>query len=327
VLNASYYKGANRKWKTVNRESSNGFPVYDLRIFMSAQFSIARAIVEAAQILRQAGVPEARREAASLLEHVTGHDRTFMITHAESALAVSDVRRLRELVERRAAGEPLQYIRGSQEFYGLDFEVTPDVLIPRPETELLVETALELLGKVEQPVRICDVGTGTGCIPIAILHERPNVWAVALDISLSALRVAARNRERHGNLRERLFLVASDCFSALDVRRARFSMIVSNPPYIAEEALSSLQREVREHEPLLALTPGGDGLGIIRRLIMDAPRFLDANGYLLMEIGFDQHEAVGNLIDPRVWELLDIHKDLQGIPRTVALRKIQAADS
>ena len=289
---------------------------------MNNQFSIARAMVEAAQILRQAGVPEARREAASLLEHVTGHDRTFMITRAETVLAPSDVRRLRELVERRAAGEPLQYIRGHQEFYGLGFEVTPDVLIPRPETELLVETALKLLDETARPRQlICDVGTGSGCIPVAILRERAGARAVGLDISLDALRVAARNATRHG-VRERLALAASDCLGALNPRGTLFSMIVSNPPYVAEGALDGLQREVRDHEPRVALTPGGDGLGIIRRLVADAPPFLDAGGHLLMEIGFDQHEAVGDLVDRRVWELLDIHKDLQGIPRTVALRKI-----
>lgn len=287
---------------------------------MSAQFSIARALVEAAQILRQAGVPEARREAASLLEHLTGRDRTFLITHAETALASSDIRRLRDLVERRAAGEPLQYITGHQEFYGLDFEVTPEVLIPRPETELLVETALKLLDGASQPPRICDVGTGTGCIPIALLHERPIAQAVGLDISHPALRVAARNAARHG-VDARLALVTSDCLAALDPRRARFHMIVSNPPYVAEDAISGLQREVRDHEPHVALTPGGDGLSIIRRLIEDTPRFLEQGGHLLMEIGYDQHEAVGELIDSQVWQLLDIHKDLQGIPRTVALRK------
>jgi release factor glutamine methyltransferase len=291
---------------------------------MSNDFSIARAMVEAAQILRQAGVPEARREAASLLEHITGRDRTFLITHAESVLALSDVRRLRDLVERRAAGEPLQYIRGYQEFYGLDFEVTPDVLIPRPETELLVETALALLDKRALPSLICDVGTGSGCIPVAILHERPIARAVALDISLAAVRVAARNAARH-NVRERLALIVSDCFSALDPRYVRFSMIVSNPPYVAEDALKGLQPEVRDHEPSIALTPGGDGLRIIRRLLTDALPFLDAGGYLLMEIGFNQHQAVEESVDRHTWELLDIHKDLQGIPRTVALRKIHDA--
>jgi release factor glutamine methyltransferase len=288
--------------------------------FMSELFSIARAIVEAAQILRQAGVPEARREAASLLEHVTGRDRTFLITHAETTLASADVRHLRALVERRAAGEPLQYITGRQDFYGLEFEVTPDVLIPRPETELLVERALEILNETAEPRLICDVGTGSGCIPVAILHERPNTQAVGLDFSRAALMVAARNAARH-RLSERLSLVASDCLAALNPERARFSLVVSNPPYIAEDALAGLQREVREHEPRAALTPGGDGLTIIRRLIEDAPRFLVRNGHLLMEIGFDQQEAVCGLIDSKVWELLDIHKDLQGIPRIVALKK------
>jgi release factor glutamine methyltransferase len=287
---------------------------------MATDFTIARALVEAAQILRQAGVPEARREAASLLEYITGRDRTFLITHAETTLALFDVRHLRYLVERRAAGEPLQYITGHQDFYGLDFEVTPDVLIPRPETELLVEKALELLDKTEQPTFICDVGTGSGCIPISILHERPIVQAIGLDISFPALRVAARNAARH-YVRERLALVASDCFAALDSNRTRFSMIVSNPPYVTEESFAGLQREVRDHEPRLALTPGGDGLSIISQLIKDAPRFLSSGGHLLIEIGFDQHEAVRNLIDQQVWELLDIHKDLQGIPRIVALRK------
>jgi release factor glutamine methyltransferase len=290
---------------------------------MPEEFTIARALVEAAQLLRQSGVVEARREAASLLEHITGRDRTFLITHAEAPLAPSDVRSLRALVLRRAAAEPLQYITGRQDFYGLEYEVTPAVLIPRPETELLVEKALELLNETNELVpRICDVGTGSGCIPISILHEHSTARAVGLDISLPALQVAARNAARH-NVSERLSLVASDCFAALDSSAERFSMIVSNPPYITEDAIAGLQREVRDHEPRVALTPGGDGLRIIRRLIEDAPRYLYTGGHLLMEIGFDQHEAVRGLIDSqKVWELLTIHKDLQGIPRIVALRKI-----
>jgi release factor glutamine methyltransferase len=284
--------------------------------------SIAEATLEATQVLRRAGVPEARREAASLMAHVIGRDRTYLITHAEQAVSPSDARRFDEYVERRAQGEPLQYITGHQEFFNLDFEVTPAVLIPRPETELLVETALRLLDTGgDAPTRLCDVGTGSGCIGITILHERPQAQGVGLDISEAALRVAARNASRH-QVRERLSLVASDCFAALDARApAPFTMIVSNPPYVAEEALAGLQREVREHEPRVALTSGSDGLDVIRRLFIDAPRFLASGGHLLMEIGFDQHAAVEELIDPQTWELLDIHHDLQGIPRTVAVRK------
>lgn len=283
-------------------------------------FSVKDLIAEAAQILTRAGVPQARREAMSLIEYVCARDRTFILTHPEAQLTHSDVGRLRELIEQRAAGKPLQYITGHQEFYGLDFEVTPDVLIPRPETELLVETALALLDETSKTPFVCDVGTGSGCIPVALLHERPRARAVGLDISTEALRVAARNAARHG-VSERLTLIASDCFASLDPHRAPFNMIVSNPPYVAEDALRGLQREVRDHEPRVALTPGGDGLRIIRHLVADAPRFLEADGHLLMEIGFDQHETVRQLIDPQVWQLLDIHQDLQGIPRIVALKR------
>lgn len=289
-------------------------------------FSIAQALVEATQILRQAGISEARRDAATLLAHLIGRDSTFLITHAERELASSDVARYRSFLERRAAGEPLQYIVGHQEFFNLDFTVTPDVLIPRPDTELLVETALDLLGATGEGQSICDVGTGTGCIAISILHERPRVRGVAIDISQPALKVAAGNAARHG-VSERLQFVAADALSALEPSRARFTLIASNPPYVTEEAMPHLQREVREHEPRVALTPGGDGLGMIRRLLTDAPRFLSSGGHLLLEIGFDQHEAVHHMIDTQVWTLLDIHKDIQGIPRTVALKKVMSDES
>jgi release factor glutamine methyltransferase len=283
--------------------------------------NIAEATREAASILQRAGVAEARREAASLLAHAIERDRTFLITHADERLARESAIMFRDYVERRAAGEPLQYITGRQEFFSLDFLVTPDVLIPRPETELLVETALRLLDEGQAgEAFVCDVGTGSGCIPVAILHERGNVRAVGLDISPAALSVASRNAARHDVL-NRLSLIASDCFMALDERQARFDLIVSNPPYVAAAALEGLQREVRDHEPRVALTPGPDGLKIIRRLLTDSKGFLKPGGHLLLEIGYDQHEAVHQSIDTRAWQLLDIHKDLQGIPRTVALRK------
>jgi release factor glutamine methyltransferase len=283
--------------------------------------TIGEATREAARILARAGVSEARREAASLLAHAIARDRTFLITHAEEKMARESAMKFRDYVERRAAGEPLQYITGRQEFFSLDFEVTPDVLIPRPETELLVETALRLLDEGQaQEAFVCDVGTGSGCIPVALLHEREGVRAVGLDISPAALKVASRNAARH-HLLNRLSLVASDCFNALDERHASFDLIVSNPPYVAADALAGLQREVRDHEPRVALTPGPDGLKIIRRLFTDSTRFLKPRGHLLIEIGYDQHEAVHQLIDPHAWQLLEIHKDLQGIPRTLAVRK------
>lgn len=286
------------------------------------KFTIAQAIVEAAHLLRIANVAEPRREAASLLAHVIAHDRTYLLTHADAALAASDVARLKAYVERRAAGEPLQYITGHQEFFNLGFEVTPAVLIPRPETELLVERALDLLKETNaaQPLA-CDVGTGSGCISISLLHEKQNLRVVALDISMPALRVAARNAARH-NVIERLSLIASDAFASLDEERARFDLIVSNPPYINESELGSLQREVRDYEPRVALTPGTDGLRIVKQVLIESPRFLRANGHLLFEIGYDQHHAVEQLIDRQTWKLNHIHKDLQSIPRIVELRKI-----
>jgi release factor glutamine methyltransferase len=280
--------------------------------------TIAGALAEAAAALREAGAPEARRDAALLLASTIARDQAFLIAHSDDTLTPDQFSLFRDRVRRRAVGEPSQYITGHQEFFGLEFEVSPAVLIPRPETELLVETALDVLRDARAPL-LCDVGTGSGCIPVAILHERVDARAVAVDISPDALVVAARNAARH-SVSERLALVASDCFDALNPATCRFDLIASNPPYVAEADISGLQREVREHEPRVALTPGGDGLRVIRRLIADAPRFLNPRGYLVFEIGFNQHEAVAQMIESRVWTVLDIHRDLQGIPRTVALR-------
>jgi release factor glutamine methyltransferase len=281
--------------------------------------TIAEALREAARVLREAGVAEPRREAGTLLAHAAGLERTYLLTHDEEPLTTEQLSRFESAIARRAAGEPSQYIRGVQEFYGLDFEVNAAVLIPRPETELLVETALALLDAQAAP-ELCDVGTGSGCIAVSLLHARPDARAVAVDISTDALAVAARNAARNG-VADRLKLLRSDCFSALeDEPASRFDLIASNPPYVAEDALATLQPEVRDHEPRVALTPGGDGLSVIRRLVTEAPRFLKPGGHLIFEIGFDQSERVAALVDPAVWTLLGIHRDLQGIPRTVALR-------
>jgi release factor glutamine methyltransferase len=283
--------------------------------------TIAGALRGAAERLRAAGLAEPRREAGALLAHALGRDRAFLITHADEALDGARASDFRAWVERRAAGEPFQYIVGRQEFYGLEFEVGPEVLIPRPETELLVEEALKLLKGSDSPL-LCDVGTGTGCVAVTLLRERGDARGFALDVSPSALAFAARNAARHG-VAERLRLLLSDCFDALrsdGQKEVRFDLVASNPPYVAESDVGGLQKEVRDHEPRVALTPGGDGLSVIRRLVAEAPEFLKPGGHLLLEIGFNQHERVAALIDPAVWTLLDIHRDLQGIPRTVALR-------
>jgi release factor glutamine methyltransferase len=282
--------------------------------------SIAQAILQGANKLRKAGVPEERREAGSLLMHVLGRDRTYILAHAEDQLTDKQVEAYRESLDARASGKPLQYITGRQEFFGLEFEVTSDVLIPRPETELLIEAALSIISPNKTPF-ICDVGTGSGCIAITLLHRLPQASGIALDISEAALAVAERNANRH-EVRERLSFLASDCFSGLGPEFGnRFDLIVSNPPYVAERAVDGLQREVRDFEPRIALTAGEDGLSIIRRLLGEARNYLKSGGFLIFEMGFDQHAAVTELIEDDHWQLLEVYDDLQGIPRTVALRK------
>ena len=279
--------------------------------------SISSAMAEGANILDAAGLSEGLREAGSLLAHTLGQDRAFLLTHAEDLLTAEQLGVFRVFVARRAAREPLQYITGRQEFFKLDFEVTPDVLIPRPETEIIVEVALELL-KDDPGNYFAEVGTGSGCIAISLLHELPDARAVAIDVSPAALLVAKRNADRHG-VSERLILLESDCFSGIEAI-GPFALIASNPPYVFDSELKDLQREVR-HEPRAALAGGADGLSIIRRLLYEAPPFLRSGGYLVFEIGFGQAESVEQLIDRHVWNLFERREDLQGIPRTFVLQK------
>jgi len=278
--------------------------------------SIERAIQEGATILQVAAIEESRREAASLMAHVLGRDRSFLIAHSDESVTEEQHRTFKSLITRRSRGEPLQYITGHREFFKLDFEVSPAVLIPRPETELIVEAAIELCKDESAPI-IADIGTGSGCIAISILHELVDAVAVATDISVAALQIAQGNAERHG-VQRRLTLVQSDCFAAVP-RTKPFSLIVSNPPYVSDEELKHLGREVR-FEPRSALAGGPDGLSVLRRLISEARRFIRPEGYLVFEIGFGQSEAVEQLIDPRVWKLLEIRRDLQGTARTFVLQ-------
>jgi release factor glutamine methyltransferase len=279
--------------------------------------SIATAILEASQFLRKAGVPEARRDAGSLLAHVINKDRTFLISHAEDQLDEPAFERFRELVRRRSSGEPLQYITERQDFYGREFLVTPAVLIPRPETELLVEATL---GLMNEDANVCDVGTGSGCIAVTLLCERPKARGVAIDISGPALKVARQNAASF-EVSDRLVFVRSDCFESLPGETKPFDVIVSNPPYVSADVIPGLQREVRDHEPMVALSPGPDGLAIIRTLLVEAPSYLRKDGFMLLEIGFDQSDAVREIVDVARWDLLDIKPDLQGIPRIAVLRK------
>ena len=279
--------------------------------------SINNAVLEGVQMLRAAGVNEARRESGSLLAHAIGRDRTFVVTHADEPLEVAVVESFRKLIERRAAGEPLQYLTGHQEFFKLDFEVTPDVLIPRPETEFLVEIALELLKGNLDPF-IADIGTGSGCVAVSLLHELPDAHAIATDISAAALCVAQRNADRHG-VTDRLTVIESDCFAKVNADRS-FSLIAANLPYIRDDEMGTLQPEVG-YEPRMALAGGPDGLDIVRRLLREAAPFLESGSHFVFEIGFGQNALVEQLINREVWELIEMRPDLQGIARTVVLRK------
>lgn len=277
-------------------------------------------ILDGAHELRVSGVPEARREVSSLLAHVLGQDRSFILTHADDVLDEEQSETLRKFLTRRANGEPLQYITGHQEFFGLDFEVTPEVLIPRPETELLVEKSLNLFDAGDAPL-ICDVGTGSGCITITLLNKLRQARGVSLDISAAALTVARRNASYHA-VADRVEFFLSDCFEAVrDTHQFAFDLIVSNPPYVETGDRDSLQREVRDFEPQAALFAGADGLSVIRRLLIESANFLKPRGFFLFEIGFNQATAVEALIDRETWRLIEIYPDLQGIPRTVALQK------
>jgi len=277
---------------------------------------IADALRRAAEILNENA--DARRDAALLLGFVLNRDRAFLIANDDCDLSDEEIERFFELIERRALGEPIQYITGRQEFFGLEFEVNENVLIPRPETEILVEAAIEILREKENPY-FCDVGTGSGCIPISILANLENAKAVAVDISSGALAVARKNAEKH-RVAERIEFYESDVLAVF--KNPKFDLIVSNPPYIPNKDLSVLPREVREHEPHAALFGGDVGTEIITQLLMDAPKFLIENSYLMFEIGFAQGEAVRAMVDPNVWQLREILPDLQGIPRIVVLQRV-----
>ncbi len=297
---------------------------YGCNSLTEAAHTIKETLTQGSATLHRAGLREARRDATLLLSFVLACDRAYLLTHADEVLPAGTLARFKGFILRRAKHEPVQYITGRQAFFNLEFEVTPAVLIPRPETEILVEAALKLMHtETDGAPFICDVGTGSGCIIISLLHEAKRVRGVALDISIEALAVATHNAKR-ARVADRLAFIASDVFSSLKAEATRFSMIVSNPPYIAEDELATLAAEVCDYEPRRALTPpedkNCDGLEVIRRLLLDAPQFLQPGGTLLFEIGFGQQAAIENLIDSHVWRTLDVLKDLQSIPRTFLLR-------
>lgn len=263
--------------------------------------------------LRAAGIPpdEGDIDVRLLAQHLLGWDATQFFTSANEAEPEGFAARFDALVSRRAAREPLAYIIGRQEFWGLDFDVSPDVLIPRPETESLVEVALELISPVSA-VDVLDICTGSGCIAVAIAHERPHVQVVATDAAEAALTVARANAARH-RVEGRITFRRADLFSGLETA---FDLIVSNPPYVREPDRPGLQPEVRDYEPPLALFAGPQGLDVIARLVVRAPARLKPGGTLAFEFGFGQGDDVSRLIaETTGLTMVGLRPDLQGIPR------------
>ncbi len=268
--------------------------------------TLKTALLQGVKLLGDAGIIEPRLTAEVLLAHATQHDRVWLTAHSDEELIELWWIHYGRYLHQRREGTPTQYITGKQEFYGREFHVTPDVLIPRPETEHLIEAALA--GETACPTSILDVGTGSGAIAITLALET-QAQVTATDISPAALRVAEENASRLG---------AEVNFQECDLipEGSKFDLIVSNPPYVA--LTESLPREVRDHEPHLALYAGQDGLAIYRRLIPAAARALNPGGRLIVEIGSTQAEAVREMLS--AWTNVRILNDLAGLPRVATAR-------
>ncbi len=294
-----------------------------------ATLDIRAALKEAMKRLRAANVPSHTLAAELLLMHALGRDRTWLYTHPEAPLEAAAAENLFSLVSRRAAGEPTQYLTGKQEFWGLDFEVTPAVLIPRPETEHVVEVALARLGagsyapgfaagRASATLRIADVGTGSGCIAVALARELPQASIVATDISAEALDVAQRNAARH-SVADRIFFLRCNLLDRVSRSSLPFDLMVSNPPYVALDEASQLPREVRDHEPSEALFPGPTGSEIYGALIEQASALLRPGGNLVVELGHNSSERVQAIFAAQPgWTDLRVTNDLAGIPRVLS---------
>ena len=283
--------------------------------------TIHQILLDAVNILKQNNVQTPRLDAEVILAHLLGWDRIDLITRSREVLDQDLEREYYHFIQEREAGKPVQYITGQQEFMGLNFKVTPDVLIPRPDTEILVETAIKEAGTMEPPLTIVDVGTGSGAISISLAHYIKGAHIHSIDISPKALGVAMENARLH-SLEHRVTFYQGDLFDPIDdLLRSRVDLLVSNPPYIPTHQIPNLQREVRYYEPTLALDGGEDGLDYYRRIIQEGEKFLSPRGCLILEIGHDQGARVAELLKckKRLRDVI-IVEDLAGIGRVVRAR-------
>ncbi len=285
--------------------------------------SVREAVLWGARVLEQHGCDSPRLDAELLLAHALELSRARLLAQFDRVLSPAELARYRQLIERRRAHEPVAYIVGHQEFYGLDFYVDRRVLIPRPETELLVEKAIELAGRVGDrgyglyPLILADVGTGSGAIAVSLAVHLPQATIYALDSSAEALEVAARNVRHHG-VEGRVHLLRGDLLSPLP---EPVDIVVANLPYVSEEELAELPPEIRCYEPLSALDGGPDGLRHIRRLLAQAREYLRSHGAVILEIGATQGKAVAELARQHFPTAeIEIAKDYGGLDRVVIVR-------
>jgi release factor glutamine methyltransferase len=282
--------------------------------------SIHLQVSAARQRLRDAGISqvESDLDARLLAQHVLGWTTERFFTDAHTTVPDGFTPHYETLVARRATREPFAYIVGVREFWGLSLEVSPDVLIPRPATELIVEVMLELFRERSAPLTVADVCTGCGCVAVAIAHERAAARIVATDISPKALAVARRNAARHG-VADRITFKHGDLLEGID---GTFDAIVANPPYVVDRAAPALQPEVRDHEPPVALYGGVEGLDLVARLVGDAPSRLRPGGFLIFEFGLGQDVEIEELLarTPAL-ALVGMRRDLQGIARTAVAQR------
>jgi release factor glutamine methyltransferase len=286
--------------------------------------TLAEAINAASAKLTTAGIPTARRDAEVLLSFVLLRDRAWLFTHIHDALDDEAGRVFEATIRRRALREPLQYVTGRQEFWGLEFTVTPDVLIPRPETELLVETALKIIGDADRAVSIIDLCAGSGCIAVCLAKELPSARIFATDLSGKALSVARENARKHGVL-ERILFLEGDLFRPLEKLdiHGQVDIIASNPPYVRSGELRTLQPEVRDYEPEMALVAGPEGTEIHQKIINEASEYLKPHGVIIMELGLGQAEALVQMCrSTGRYDVPEVYKDLAGIERVIVARRL-----
>jgi len=281
----------------------------------AAAVTVGALLCEAGQWLREAGVEQPRVEARLLLGHVLGLRPLALPLEADRPVPEAEAARFRALLRRRVAREPLAYITGSCGFWTLDLAVTPEVLIPRPDTETVVAAALDHAGDRAAVRRVLDLGTGSGAILLALLAECPYAFGLGVDLSAGALAVARANAAASG-LAGRACFVRGDWAEAV---RGRFDIVAANPPYVATGTIATLEPEVARHEPLAALDGGSDGLRCYRAIVPALPRLIAPGGVAVVEIGAGQAESVAAMAEAAGLRRVEIRQDLGGVPRAFAL--------